>query len=181
MIVSDRTWHFRRSLLHWNLHETMLKCFNALQVKWLKLELSRALVECRAANLRCLFFTCFKNKDAHFTISLYLFSLLIVIRAEELETAFMELVKEDNRRSLTAKVDRFFGLCLCFSLQKCGQIWKVLTHYQGNLHLIEFNWRGKISFEFFHVLRSFFYSSVPWFTFCAFIHVSSAGGTYLLF
>ncbi|KAH7373511.1 hypothetical protein KP509_17G059800 [Ceratopteris richardii] len=47
------------------------------QVKWLKAELSRALVECRAANLR----------------------------ADELENAFMELVKEDNRRLLSAKVE----------------------------------------------------------------------------
>lgn len=47
------------------------------QVKWLKVELSRALVECRAANLR----------------------------ADELETAFMELVKGDNRRLLAAKLE----------------------------------------------------------------------------
>ncbi|KAI5065517.1 hypothetical protein GOP47_0020212 [Adiantum capillus-veneris] len=47
------------------------------QVKWLKVELSRALVECRAANLR----------------------------ADELENAFMELVKEDNRRLLSAKLE----------------------------------------------------------------------------
>lgn len=47
------------------------------QVKWLKAELSRALEESRAATLR----------------------------AEELETAFMELVKEDNRRLLAAKLE----------------------------------------------------------------------------
>ncbi|MCO5613266.1 hypothetical protein L7F22_067542 [Adiantum nelumboides] len=47
----------------------------AIEVRWLKVELSRALVECKAANLR----------------------------AEELENAFMELVKEDNRRFLSAK------------------------------------------------------------------------------
>ena len=84
--------------------KVMLKCFYVLQVKWLKIELSRALVECKAANLRCLFCALSENKDTHITISLLLLSLLIIIRAEELETAFMELVKEDNRRSLTAKV-----------------------------------------------------------------------------
>eukprot|EP00250_Pteridium_aquilinum_P014765 c22188_g1_i1 orf=480-2690(-) len=47
------------------------------QVSYMKLELARALEERRVANLR----------------------------AEELETAFMELVKEDNRRLLSAKVE----------------------------------------------------------------------------
>eukprot|EP00249_Psilotum_nudum_P015168 c25196_g1_i8 orf=123-2318(+) len=47
------------------------------QVKWLKVELCRVLEENRAATLR----------------------------AEELESAFMELVREDNRRLLSAKVE----------------------------------------------------------------------------
>jgi hypothetical protein len=92
-------------LLHLSMRKIMLMLLNSLQVKWLKAELSRALVECRAANLRFLFGALFTSKDAQFTISLYLVLSLIVIRAEELETAFMELVKEDNRRSLAAKVN----------------------------------------------------------------------------
>ena len=62
--------------------KVMLKSFYILQVKWLKIEPSRALVECRAANLRFLFCALSENKDTHITISLLLLSLLIIIRAD---------------------------------------------------------------------------------------------------
>ncbi|KAK4373511.1 hypothetical protein RND71_008895 [Anisodus tanguticus] len=90
------------------------------QVVWLKVELSKLLGEKKSAELRCIF---------HVFMLLYLhrqdsglgqrdhiitwessaganLTIQSLIRAEELETALMEMVKQDNRRQLSAKVEK---------------------------------------------------------------------------
>ncbi|KAJ0101062.1 hypothetical protein Patl1_06205 [Pistacia atlantica] len=82
------------------------------QVVWLKVELCKLLDEKRSALLSCSMQVRgalpegFSDKDLHLGINILKNENLAVncCRAEELETALMEMVKQDNRRQLSARV-----------------------------------------------------------------------------
>ncbi|KAM7264244.1 hypothetical protein ACFE04_001927 [Oxalis oulophora] len=82
------------------------------QVVWLKVELCKLLEEKRSAVLSKTFITADLSQRAALDEDLVIINALMQTsrrfnnRSEELETALMEMVKQDNRRQLSAKIEQ---------------------------------------------------------------------------